>query len=215
MRILVVEDETRIAEVMQAGLKEEGYEVDTVPSAEQAIQFQMEHDYDAFIIDIMLPAMDGIALCTHLRDAGVTCPILMLTARNGVSDKVSGLDAGADDYMTKPFEFDELIARMRALLRKSTGYHRNILSVADLVINPNTHEVTRAGKAIDLSKKEYALLEYLVRHRDRVLTRAMIARAVWDNDTITNHNIIDVFINNLRKKVDVEHPDKLIQTVLG
>lgn len=215
MRLLVVEDEVKLAEVMRTGLIEEGFEVEVAGSAELAIQKNLEQHFDAFILDIMLPGKDGIWLCTKLRDTGITRPILMLTARNALNDKISGLNAGADDYLTKPFEFEELVARLRALLRKTTGYHRNNLTVADLVIDPKTRQVTRAGKPIELSKKEYALLEYLVQHQDRVLTRAMIARAVWESDTITYTNIIDVFINYLRKKVDLEHPVKLIQTVRG
>ncbi len=215
MRLLLVEDEVKIADLMSNGLKEEGFEVFVASSAEQAIAKNLELSFEAYIIDIMLPGMDGIQLCTKFRDAGITCPILMLTARNGLTDKVSGLNAGADDYLTKPFEFDELVARLRALLRKTTGYHRNTLTVADLVIDPMTRQVTRAGKLIELSKKEYALLEYLVQHQNRVLTRAMIARAVWESDTITYTNIIDVFINYLRKKVDQNSPVKLIKTVRG
>jgi DNA-binding response OmpR family regulator len=215
MRLLVVEDELKLAEVMRNGLVEEGFEVEIAGSGEMAIQKILEQTFDAFILDIMLPEMDGIQLCTKLRDSGITRPILMLTARNGLNDKVSGLNAGADDYLTKPFEFEELVARLRALLRKTTGYHRNNLTVADLVIDPKTKQVMRAGKQIELSKKEYALLEYLVQHQDRVLTRAMIARAVWESDTITYTNIIDVFINYLRKKVDQDHPVKLIRTVRG
>ena len=163
----------------------------------------------------MLPGMDGIELCRQLRDEGVTAPILMLTAKSALTDKVDALSAGADDYLTKPFEYAELLARLRALIRKTQGYPRSAIRIGDLEIDPNAKTVRRGGTVIELSKKEYQLIEYLARRHDRLVTREMISKSVWDCETNTYTNIIDVFINFLRKKIDTGHEAKLIHTVRG
>jgi DNA-binding response OmpR family regulator len=215
MKLLIVEDESRLAKIVQQGLQTAGYEVDIVDTAEKALVMSRDSMYDCFIIDVMLPGMDGLQLCRDLRDQGIRVPMLLLTARDTTADKIAGLDAGADDYLTKPFEFDEFNARVRALLRKGKGYERPAYRVADLVIDPNQRRVMRGAREITLSRKEYALLEFLARNQGHLVTRPMISHSVWDNDTSTYTNIIDVFIATLRKKVDCEGEAKLIHTVRG
>ncbi len=214
MRILIIEDEKKIAGFIKRGLKEEGYAVDSAYDGEEGYRLIAENDYDLIILDIMLPTCDGITLCRRLREEGTTIPVLMLTAKDSVQDKVTGLDSGADDYLTKPFAFEELLARIRALLRKSVKQTTK-LQAGDLVLDLITHRVTRAGEEIALTTREYALLEYLMRNAGTVVTRTMISEHVWDIDFDTDTNVIDVYINYLRNKIDSRFQKKLINTVRG
>ena len=214
MRILVIEDEKKIASFIKRGLKEEGHMVDVAYDGEEGYQLSGENDYDLILLDIMLPKRDGISLCRQLRDDGVTTPVLMLTAKDSVQDKVTGLDSGADDYLTKPFAFEELLARIRALVRKRSQQATK-LQAGDLVLDMISHRVTRTGREILLTMKEYALLEYLMRNAGTVVTRTMITEHVWDIDFDTSTNIIDVYINYLRNKIDSGQQKKLIHTVRG
>ena len=215
MRILIVEDERKIAEFLKKGLKAEGYAVDVAGDGEQGHFLAGTQDYDLMILDLRLPKMDGITLCRTLRSEKFAAPILMLTVRDSVKDKVLGLNSGADDYLTKPFDFEELLARVRALLRKRGATEATKLQADDLVIDLLAHSVERASKAIPLTPKEFALLEYLVRNAGVVVTRAMIAEHVWDVNFDSFTNVIDVSINHLRAKVDRDFAKKLIHTVRG
>lgn len=214
MRILVVEDEKKIASFIKRGLKEEGYAVDVAADGEEGYNLTVENDYDLIILDILLPKLDGISLCRQIRNEHRQTPIIMLTAKSTVQDKVAGLDSGANDYMTKPFAFEELLARIRVVLRKTVEATTK-LQVGDLVLDLLTHKVTRGGEEIDVSAKEFALLEYLMRHAGSVVTRTMISEHVWDIDFDTSTNVIDVYINYLRNKIDSRHDTKLIHTVRG
>lgn len=215
MKVLIVEDETKISDFIVAGLTEDGFSAIVAPNGASAALHAQTGAFDAYILDLMLPDTDGIELCRQLRDDGITAPILILTAKGDLADKVKGFTAGADDYLTKPFEYEELLARLRALIRKNQGYPRSTIQIADLTIEPNTKAVRRGGEDILLSKKEYQLLEYLARHNNRLVTREMISKSVWECDTNTYTNIIDVFINFLRKKIDIRSEVKLIHTVRG
>ncbi len=215
MRILVIEDEKKVADFISHGLAEEGYAVDAAHDGEQGYFLATTNEYDAILLDIMLPKMDGVTLCTKLRTEENHTPILMLTAKDAIKDKVRGLDAGADDYLTKPFAFEELLARIRSLLRKKNLHQKTRFQVEDLVLDTLTHAVTRAGKEIPLSVKEYALLEYLIRNAGSVVTRTMISEHVWDINFDTFTNVIDVYISYLRNKIDRDHETKLIHTVRG
>lgn len=215
MKVLVVEDEGGIRDLLIRGLGEDGHDVDGAVSAEEAMEFVTRRRYEAYLLDVVLPGLSGPGLCQWLRDQGIKEPIVMLTARTGLSDKVEGLDSGADDYLTKPFEVAEVRARLRAFQRKSLGYPRPDLVLADLVVNPNAKTARRGDRDLDLSKKEFALLEYLIRNQGRVVTRAMIAQAVWDSETNLYTNVIDVFVAYLRKKVDGDWTPRLIHTVRG
>jgi heavy metal response regulator len=215
MHILVVEDEQKVASFIRRGLAAEHYEVDVEYDGAAGLSRALSADYDLVILDVMLPGRNGLAVVRELRSRGCTVPILLLTARAGVSDKVSGLDLGADDYLTKPFEFAELLARVRALLRRGTPAIPPTLSVADLTLDPATRTVTRAGQRIDLSPREFALLEFFMRNRGRVLSRTLIAQHVWGVDFDTFTNVIDVYVNYLRRKIDAHCEPKLLQTVRG
>lgn len=215
MRILIIEDEKKIASFLKRGFKEEGYAVDLAHDGIEGEFLAATNEYDAIILDIMLPKLDGVKLCKSLREKKITTPIIMVTAKDAVSDKVKGLDSGADDYLTKPFAFEELLARVRALLRKRDGTAAAKFKVDDLELDPVSHEVTRAGKEIVLTAKEYALLEYLMRNAGTVITRTMIAEHVWDINFDTDTNVIDVYVNYLRNKIDDGHKKALIQTVRG
>jgi len=215
MRILIIEDEPKVASFIRRALEEESYAVDVCTDGIQGRDLGSEVNYDLIILDLMLPGMPGIEVLKALRSAKVKTPILILTARSEVDQRVKGLDAGADDYLTKPFAIEELLARARALLRRAGGETTGILQIEDLVLNPITHEVTRGGQRIDLTSKEYALLEYMMRNRGRVLTRPMISEHVWDLDFDTFTNVIDVYISYLRNKVDRGHEHGLIHTVRG
>ncbi|MFA5143654.1 MAG: response regulator transcription factor [Candidatus Omnitrophota bacterium] len=216
MRILVIEDERKIADFIRRGLKEEGYAVDTSYDGENGLFLAKTNNYDLILLDLMLPKIDGITVCKKLRADKIVSPIIMLTAKDAVKDKVTGLDAGADDYLTKPFAFEELLARIRAILRKKGEQEQATrLAVGDLSLDLTTHKVTRAGKDIELTSKEFALLEYLMRNAGKVVTRTMISEHVWDIDFDTFTNVIDVYINYLRNKIDSDARVKLIQTVRG
>jgi two-component system copper resistance phosphate regulon response regulator CusR len=215
MRILVIEDEVKIAQFIKRGLKEEGYAVDLAQDGEEGHFLLGSNEYDMIILDLMLPKLDGLSLCRQLRKEGNQTPIIMLTAKDTVKDKVKGLDSGADDYLPKPFAFEELLARIRVLLRKKDGRVQTQLKVDDLVLDLLTHKVTRAGKEIDLTVKEYALLEYLMRNAGNIVTRTMISEHVWDINFDTFTNVIDVYINYLRNKVDSGFEHKMIHTVRG
>jgi len=215
MRVLVVEDELKIAQFIKRGLKEEGYAADIASDGEQGDFFLSSNDYDLIILDLMLPKMDGLTLCRKLRKEGKHTPIIMLTAKDTVKDKVKGLDSGADDYLSKPFAFEELLARIRVLLRKKDSQVVTQLKVNDLNMDLLTQKVTRAGRAIELTVKEYALLEYLMRNAGNIITRTMISEHVWDINFDTMTNVIDVYINYLRNKIDSGFEDKMIHTVRG
>jgi heavy metal response regulator len=215
MRILIIEDEGKIAAFLKRGLKEEGYAVDVAADGEQGYFLASTQDCDLIILDLMLPGLDGLTLCRKLRAEGNEARILVLTARDKVGDKVQGLNAGADDYLTKPFAFEELLARARALLRKREAGAPTKLQVADLTMDLLAHKVLRAGREIELTAREFALLEYLLRNVGIVVTRTMIAEHVWDVNFDTFTNVIEVYMSYLRDKIDRAFPDKLIQTVRG
>lgn len=216
MRILVVEDERKVAGFIRQGLEEEGHRVEVAGDGAAALDLAAEGPpYDLIVLDLMLPVRDGFSVLEVLRGRGVRTPVLVLTARDSVGDKVAGLDRGADDYLTKPFAFEEFLARVRALLRRSGEPRPPILRVADLALDPATREVTRGGRRIALTAREYALLEYFMRNPGRVLTRPMIAEHVWGIDFDTETNIIDVYVGYLRKKIDAEGEPRLLHTVRG
>lgn len=215
MRILVVEDEKKVSGFIKRGLKEEGYAVDIAADGEEGHYLASTNDYDLIILDIMLPKMDGISLCQKLRSEDYTTPILFLSAKDTVKDKVTGLDSGGDDYLSKPFAFEELLARVRALLRKRQIQPQTLLAVEDLILDTVTHKVTRAGVEIPLTTKEYSLLEYFMRNAGTVITRTMISEHVWDINFDTFTNVIDVYINYLRNKIDKDQKVKLIHTMRG
>ena len=215
MRILIIEDEKKIAEFIRRGLKEENYAADKALTGPEGLQLALENPYDLLILDLMLPGLDGLSLCARLREEGFLKPILMLTAKDRVEDKVKGLDSGANDYLTKPFAFEELLARVRVLLRKSPAEPATLLKAGDLEMDLLSHKVKRGAQEITLSSKEFALLEYLIRNEGAIVTRTMIAEHVWDINFDTDTNVIDVFINHLRKKIDQESSKKLIHTIRG
>ncbi len=215
MRILIVEDEPKVASFIRRALEEESYAVDVCSDGVRGRDLASDVDYDLIILDLMLPGLGGMDVLTALRDAGVNAPVLILTARSKVEQRVKGLNAGADDYLTKPFAIEELLARARALLRRAGGDTTSVLRIDDVILNPVTREVTRDGRRIDLTSKEYALLEYMMRNAGRVLTRPMIAEHVWDLDFDTCTNVIDVYINYLRNKIDRDRDRGLIHTVRG
>jgi DNA-binding response OmpR family regulator len=215
MRILVVEDEPVAATVLAKGLREHAYAVDVAGDGRSAFEHATVNDYDLMIVDVLLPGMNGLELCGRLRKDGVTAPILMLTARGEPDQRVEGLDAGADDYLPKPYHFPELLARVRALLRRGPALASLVLEVDDLRIDTRARRVERAGKLALLTTKEYALLEYLARRRGEVVGRADIAEHVWDDSFDPMSNLIEVYIQRLRRKIDDEHPVRLIHTHRG
>jgi len=215
MRILLVEDERRMASFIQRGLNEEHYVVDVAFNAERGLFLADTNSYDLIILDLMLPDTDGITLCKQLREQKINTPILMLTAMDRIKDKVRGLNAGADDYLTKPFAFEEFLARIRALLRKNRNEKTTILRCADLELNQLNHQVSRGGREILLVNKEYALLEYLMLHANEVVTRTMIAEHVWNEDFDSFSNVFDVYIYRLRNKVDKGFSKPLIHSLRG
>jgi heavy metal response regulator len=215
MHILVVEDEKKVSTFIQRGLEEEGFSVDAAFDGEEGIRKAESNAYDLILMDVMLPKMDGLAAIKYLREKNVMTPILCLTARDSVDDKVTGLDIGADDYLAKPFAFVELVARCRALIRRGSNDRGAEILFADLRLDPVTHKVWRAGDEIVLTSKEYALMEYFMRNPNRVLTRQMIAENVWDYTFDSFTNIIDVYVNYLRNKIDQKYDKKLIHTVRG
>ena len=216
MRILLVEDEKKMSSFIDRGLREEGFAVDAAFDGETGWDYANSNDYDLIILDLMLPKMNGIAVCGKIREKGLRVPILMLTARDAVEDKVKGLDAGADDYLTKPFAFDELLARIRALLRRPHTLEQEvILSVSGVKLDLLARRVWVADREVSLSQKEFALLEFLIRKKGEVVSRAQIAEHVWDLHFDPMSNTIDVFINFLRKKIDTGREKSLIETVRG
>ena len=215
MRVLVIEDETKVGSFIKRALEEESYAVDLCEDGAQGLDMALSGSYDLIMIDLMLPGLPGLEVLTRLRKEKIQTPVLILTAQSKVDQRVKGLDAGADDYLTKPFAIDELLARVRALLRRGPTESSGILQIDDLMLNPATREVTRGGQRIDLTVKEYALLEYFMRHSGRVLTRPMISDHVWTQDFDTFTNVIDVYVNYLRNKIDRGRARKLIHTIRG
>jgi len=215
MRILIVEDERRLSGIIKRGLLEEGYAVDTAYDGEEGQYFAESVSYDVIILDIMLPNKDGIEVCRELRQKKINTAILMLTARDAIEDRVRGLDAGADDYLVKPFAFNELLARIRALLRREGSSKSARLQVGDLVMDTVTRQVWRGQRSIELTSKEYAILEYFMRHPSMVITRTMIEEHAWDYEFSGVSNIIDVYIRRLRRHIDEKGQDSLIQTMRG
>ena len=216
MRILVVEDERKVASFLRQGLQEEGHAVETAGDGAAALDMLLEGPgYDLVVLDVMLPKRDGFDVLKTLRQRRVQTPVLCLTARDAVSDKVAGLDLGADDYLTKPFAFEEFLARVRALLRRGTGQREPVLKLADLTLDPATRTVTRDGRRITLTTREYALLEYFLRNVGRVLSRPMIAQHVWGLDFDPESNIIDVYVGYVRRKIDGDGERRLLHTVRG
>ncbi len=216
MRVLLVEDDVRVARFIRKGLMAERYAVDVAADGPNAIEMGLSGFYDVIILDVLLPVCDGLQVCRRLRAEGVKSPILMLTAKDAVEDKIGGLEVGADDYLTKPFAFEELLARLQALLRRPAELDISAtLQVADLVLDKNTHEVTRAGKVIALTATEFGLLEYLMRRPGRVLSRTLIQEQVWSYHHDPSSNVVDVYIRRLRQKIDAGSARKLIHTVRG
>jgi heavy metal response regulator len=215
VRILLVEDEAPAARMLAKGLREDAYAVDVAMDGETALDQAGFTDYDLIILDVMLPRKDGFEVCRELRATGSTAPILMLTARDAVEDRVAGLDTGADDYLVKPFDFEELLARVRALLRRKEALYPQVITVADLSVNTRSRKVLRRGMDIDLTAKEYALLEYLARRAGEVVSRSEISEHVWDENFDPFSKVIEVFIQRLRRKIDSGHPVRLIHTRRG
>jgi two-component system OmpR family response regulator len=215
VRVLVVEDEAKMATLVRRALELEGYSVDTAATGTDAVWLGSENDYDAIVLDVMIPEPDGFEVCRRLRAGGRWAPILLLTARDSVDDRVVGLDAGADDYLPKPFSFAELYARLRALTRRAATERPPVLEVDDLGLDPATHRVTRAGREVDLSPKEFALLDLFMRHPDEVLSRSTILEHVWDFAYEGTSNVVDVYVRYLREKVDRPFDRATLETVRG
>jgi DNA-binding response OmpR family regulator len=217
MRVLIVEDQPNVSNYVKRALEEQGYAVDLARTGREALDWAEVVEFDLIVLDILLPEMDGITVCRRLRSQGNQAAILMLTARDTVDDRVTGLDAGADDYLVKPFEIKELLARLRALARRRIGpsRSRNLLQVADLTMDTRTRRVWRGNTLIDLTNKEYAVLACLMREPERILTRTEIAESVWNYDVYNQSNVVDVYIRNLRRKIDDPFERKLIHTVRG
>ncbi len=215
MRILLVEDNKRLSDSLKLSLKDDGYAVDTAYDGLDGEEMARTPVYDAIILDIMLPGKDGISICRDLRNQHVKTPILMLTARDALNDRVQGLDSGADDYLVKPFELEELRARIRALLRRDAPDKSGTLQIADLELDPAAHSVHRNGQPIDLTAKEFALLEYMMRHPNHVMTREMAEQHIWSDEHLIASNVVDVYIRRLRRKVDDPFDEKLLETLRG
>ncbi len=215
MRILLVEDEKKVASFIKKGLQEETYAVDWASDGPEGLSMGLDDVYDLIILDVNLPGLDGLSVLKKLRSEGIAIPILLLTVRATIEDKVIGLDTGADDYLPKPFAFLELLARVRALLRRRAEADSPVLRLADLALDPARRMVSRGSRQIELTSKEFAILEYLMRNRERVVTRTMISEHVWDHSFDTETNVIDVYVNYLRKKIDAGSKPKLIHTVRG
>lgn len=215
MKILVVEDEKKVADFVKQGLQEEGYVTDVAYNGEDGLGMALDDLYDLVVLDIYLPKMDGLSVLRKIREEGLTTPVLLLTVRASIEDKVLGLDSGADDYLTKPFAFQEFLARVRTLLRRRTDQVAAEIKVADLSLDPVRRVVGRGGEKIDLTAKEFTLLEYMMRNVNRVLTRTMIIDHVWNYDFDSETNVVDVYMNYLRRKIDAGRSLKLIHTVRG
>ena len=215
MRILVAEDERDLNRIITKRLEKAGYSVDSCFDGEEALDFLDAGEYDGVILDIMMPRRDGLSVVAAMRERKDHTPVLFLTARDTVEDKVTGLDAGAEDYLVKPFAFDELLARIRVMTRKRAGHSTNVLTAADLTLDTGRHTVTRGGKSIDLSAKEFAILEYMLMNKGLVLSREKIENHIWNFDYAGGSNVIDVYIRYLRKKIDDNEQTKLIHTIRG
>ena len=215
MRVLVIEDEEKVASFIQKGLEQSAYTVDWAATGDEGLEFARANEYQAIILDLMLPGKDGLQVVREMRARGVTTPVMALTARAGLEDRVAGLDSGCDDYLPKPFAFDELLARLRALMRRSSSQKSPRMEYAGLVVDPVTRRVSRDGKPIDLTNKEYALLEMLVRNPGQVFTRTSIMENVWGYDFDNSSNVLEVYMNFLRKKIDHGADKKLLHTVRG
>ncbi len=215
MRVLVVEDHDRMAELLLRGFEEEGYAVDIAATGEDGVWMASENEYDAIVLDVMLPGIDGFEVCRRLRDEGRWAPVLMLTARDAVEDRVRGLDVGADDYLTKPFSLAELMARLRALVRRGTPERPPVLKVGDLVLDPAAHAVRRGDVPVDLTAKEFALLEHFMRHPGEVLSRTQLIEHVWDFAFEGDSNVVDVYVRYLREKIDRPFGRSSLQTIRG
>lgn len=215
MRILVIEDDKKVASFIKKGLEEENYAVDVFYNGKDGEYWAKENDYDLIVLDIMLPGKNGLEVCSELRVKDINTPIIMLTVKDTIEDKIKGLDEGADDYLTKPFAFEEFLARVRALLRRAQKYKTKTLKIADLELDPVLRKVTRAGKEITLTGKEYALLEYMMRNKERVLTEVMIIEHIWDINYDPMTNVVNVYIHHLRQKIDKGFDKKLIHTIRG
>ena len=215
MKILVVEDEKKVASFLKKGLEQEYYSVDVASDGKEGLNYVISNEYDVIILDIMLPFIDGISLLKEIRKEKIGTPILMLTAKDTVNDKVTGLDSGADDYLAKPFAFEELLARIRALMRRKEGSKSLILSVDNLSLDTQTHKVTRDGKEIILTPKEYSILEYLLRNKNNVVSRMKLTDHVYEYQFDPDTNVIDVYINKLRNKIDKDFTHQLLHTIRG
>lgn len=215
MRILLVEDNRRLNDSLLQSLVEDGYAVDPAYDGLEGEEMAQVYPYDAIILDVMLPKKNGLEVCRELRNQRVNVPIIMLTARDTVEDRVSGLDSGADDYLVKPFAMQELRARLRALLRRKSDDKSGLLKVGDLTLDPATHAVERAGQVVELTAKEFSLLEYFMRNANRVVTRSMVENHIWSYDFQASSNVVDVYVRRLRRKLDDPFDEKLIETVRG
>ena len=215
MRLLIVEDEKSLLKILEKGFKEEGYGVDVASDGEEGLYMAENIPYDAMILDIMLPEIDGLTILSTIRKKDIATPVILLTARDATGDKITGLDTGADDYLTKPFDFDELLARVRSLVRRKSTTKEALIRIDDLEINTASHEVKRGGRAITLSSREYSMLEYMAYKKNTVLSRSDILEHVYSEEVDLDSNIVDVYINYLRKKIDAGAERKLIHTVRG
>ncbi len=215
MRILLVEDEVKMARAVRLSLEREGYSVHVAVDGEEALFHATERGYDAVVLDVTLPGMDGFAVCDALRGRNRWMPVLMLTARDAVEDRIRGLDVGADDYLVKPFSFGELLARLRAIMRRKPNDRPTVLEVGNVILDPAAHTVVRAGRSVELSAREFALLEYFMRHAGEVVTRAMILEHVWDYNYDGISNVVNVYVGYLRKKLDEASEGSFIHTVRG
>jgi two-component system OmpR family response regulator len=215
MRILLVEDEVKMARALRRGLEQEGHAVDVAADGNDGLSKALEYEYDAVVLDVMLPGRDGYSICRELRSSGRWSPVLMLTARDAVDDRIRGLDAGADDYLVKPFAFGELLARLRALVRRGPSERPPMISVGDVELDPAAHTVTRSGRPVELSAREFALLEFMMRHPGEVLSRTRILEQVWDYSYSGFSNVVDVYVAYLRRKLERPFGSPLIRTVRG
>jgi len=215
VRVLLIEDNRRLSDSLRVTLEEDGYAVDVSYDGMDGEEMGLVPSYDILILDIMLPGKDGLEVCRELRDHHITTPILMLTARDALDDRVLGLDSGADDYLVKPFEVDELRARLRALLRRDSSSKTGVLQVADLILDPAAHTVQRAGRSIELTAKEFSLLEYFLRHPNHLVTREKVEEHLWSYDHVIASNVVDVYVRRLRNKIDDPSEVKLLETLRG
>lgn len=215
MRITLIEDEKQLANIVKKGLEEEGYSVDVAHDGEEGLYMVENYPSDVVILDVMLPLLDGFSILSSMRKKGIKTPVLLLTARDTITDKIKGLDSGADDYLTKPFEFGELLARIRALIRRKADIKDTVIRIGDLEINTANHEIKRGGRTIQLSAKEYAMLQYMAYNKDKIVSRTDLIEHIYDENFDANSNVLDVYVNFLRNKIDKGFKKKLIHTVRG